>query len=134
MMCPNCNSENVQSVAMAYGESGSVVYDKHNRQVGTQRTATGMMLQPPKPRAMWWRWVITVYFGFDTIYALIASVMHPAAIVALVIVAVLTFVSYRYLVKPAKAYNSSTHLSNMQQWQQTWLCKACGNMFAPHDM
>lgn len=127
--CPECQSDNVQRVAMAHAQNTSVVYDHRNRAAGVQQTAMGIALSPPKPRKMWWRWLITGYFGIDTIAAIPMSIAHPPAVIGLVVVLVLSLLGYKFLVAPAKKYNDTVYADEKAHWDRAWLCSRCGSVF-----
>jgi DNA-directed RNA polymerase subunit RPC12/RpoP len=131
--CPSCGSnDQVQRVAMAHAQSTSVVYDEKNRAVGTQKTAAGVMLSPPIPKKMWWRWVLTVWAGLTTVSA-IASVgtQPPVAILFVIVMIAITGLLYFRLVKPTRRYNSTVYAQQYAEWQNSWVCLKCGTLFNP---
>lgn len=131
LACPVCQNDHVQRVAMAHAQSTSVVFDHRNRATGVQQTAMGVALSPPKPRRMWWRWLITLYFVVDTIGAIPMVIVHPAAIIGLILVAVLAIVGYKFLVASGRKYNETVYAAEKARWEKLWLCSKCGNVFEP---
>lgn len=127
--CPSCQSDNVQRVAMAHAQNTSVVFDHRNRAAGVQQTAMGIALSPPKPRKMWWRWLITAYFGVATIASIPMAVFHVGALIGLIIVAVLAVLGYKFLVVRARKYNDTVYADEKARWDRAWLCSRCGSVF-----
>lgn len=131
LACPSCQSDNIQRVAMAHAQSTSVVFDHRNRATGVQQMAMGVALSPPKSRKMWWRWLITLYFVVDTIGAIPMVIIHPAAIIGLILVAVLAVLGYKFLVIPGRKYNDTVYAEEQARWDRAWLCSRCGAVFEP---
>ena len=127
--CPTCSNENIQRVAIAHAQSTSVVYDHRNRAVGVQQTGTGVALAPPRPRRMWWRWLITGYFAVDVVASIPISIVHPLVFLGLIIVAALAFLGYKFLVVPGQKYNQTVYAEQKAQWDRAWVCTKCGNVF-----
>lgn len=131
--CPSCgSSDQVQRVAMAHAQSTSVMYNEKNRAVGTQRTAAGVMLSPPIPKKMWWRWALTIWSGLAT-FSSITTVLTQPPIAILIVIALIAITGLLYfkLVKSAKRYNATVYAHQFAEWQNSWVCLKCGTLFNP---
>jgi hypothetical protein len=131
VVCPNCGSEQVQTVALAHAQNTSVVYDSRGRASGIRKTASGVMLEPPTKRRVWWRWFLFVGFVLGIFYSLIGGLFtgEIGAWISMVIDAALAYLVHRFVLKPARRYNREVFPAELEKWERSWTCNQCGVVF-----
>jgi DNA-directed RNA polymerase subunit RPC12/RpoP len=148
MACPECGSQQTQTVSMAYAAGTS-----RGRTVGMGIAAVGdglmpamiggktrsqtdlaRRLAPPLPRVSQGGWA-----GLAGILlaGMTAATMHENGIpadqflpvaVAIVLASIVLAV---WMGMRARAYNGSTHRKLMDQWNASWVCLRCGQRWRP---
>jgi hypothetical protein len=132
MQCPQCNSDNTQRLEVIYDAGTHDIRTKStgavgglgtggvtdmilgaaitaNTTKGTQQTIAAQKAAPPQQKrlATWLKWI--AFLGIFFLFI-------PTIIVA--------FVWFRNM-----KWNKTEYVALYEEWQRTWYCNKCGNIF-----
>lgn len=125
--CPNCGSENVQSLPIIYqsGSSGTSAVTGATNFIavtkGNTMTDLARSVAPPQPKEVNDTWA-TISLGAAVICMFIGLI--PIAIICFVL-AVILFIP----VNNAKEYNEKQFPIEYDNWRNSYLCHRCGTVF-----
>ncbi|MCL6633974.1 MAG: hypothetical protein K6T63_15255, partial [Alicyclobacillus herbarius] len=109
-----------------------VVYDARGRASGIQKTASGVMLEPPRKRRLWWRWVLFVAEIVGGIMNVISGLIDGGGFgvgISALVSLIIAYLIYRFLLNPARRYNREVYPAELRRWEQSWTCNQCGSIF-----
>jgi len=123
--CPHCADKGTQRISMLY--SSSV-----RRGSGHEsNTVLGIAHEPPRKRGYILRVLLAVFLLAPLVefgsYAIFLGSRFGLAVGALA-----SWLPLVILVMQAHNYNQKVWPEQMRQWQESFICKACGCVFLPH--
>ena len=128
--CPKCGSENIQSCPVIY-QSGTVGHSYTSRSgdyqidtSGTESTHLAQSVAPPAQKETFWGFMIVT--GAIAAFALSEGSLIIAAIFGLL--AGGSFVTNQ----EASEYNEKIWPREYKNWQRSYMCHRCGNIFIMH--
>lgn len=128
--CPKCGSENIQSCPVIY-QSGTVGHSYTSRSgnyeidtSGTESTALAQSVAPPAQKDTSWGAMIVT--GLIAGFALKEGSLIIAGIFGLA--AVGSFM----MSQEASEYNEKQWPKEYKNWERSYLCHRCGNIFIMH--
>ena len=129
--CPKCGSENIQSCPVIY-QSGTVGHSYTSRSgdyqidtSGTESTHLAQSVAPPAQKETFWGFMlitgaIAAFALYDGFHYVIAGIFG--------LVAAVSFVTNQ----EASEYNEKIWPREYKNWQRSYMCHRCGNIFIMH--
>jgi hypothetical protein len=147
MKCPGCGSEDAQTLQMVFDEgtqhldgrqtgvgvgyspgSGMGVGVGGGKIKGTTRSVLAQKAAPPQKKQLT-AGVIVAVVGFFVFIVGVSS-GSGGGIAAGLIIGILIMAGGIYLAYIASQYNKNEWPALYQQWQKSWMCRKCGNIFS----
>lgn len=125
--CPNCHSENIQSLPIIYqsGSSGSNSITTADKFIavtaGKNMTDLARSVAPPSKKEE--SWVPTILFGIFTFWG-----FDEGYTIMWLVCGVVTAILF-FSVIEANNYNEKQFPIDYDNWQNSYLCHRCGNIF-----
>ena len=126
-VCPNCHSENIQSLPIIYqsGSSGSNSITTADKFIavtkGKNMTDLARSVAPPsKKEEVWWP---TILFGTLAFFMIDDGYTTGGIICGLVAAIGL------YSINEVDNYNKNVFPAEYDNWQNSYLCHRCGSIF-----
>jgi hypothetical protein len=144
-MCPNCQSEDVQTLQVVFDEGTSRLDGRqtgggvgwspgHGVGVGvgggkirgTTQSVLAQKAAPPKRKSVAGGVVVAI-IGLVLLIGLVSAgggAIAAGIIIGLILMALGVYAAYR-----ANGYNASEWPGLYEQWRKSWMCRKCGTVF-----